>query len=605
MEPQTSDSVSASRRHQRYQRYQAPTVSPCLPDRTWPDRRIERAPRWLSTDLRDGNQALPRPMTALRKLQMFELLTGMGYREIEVGFPAASTDDYNFVRLLIQHDLIPPGVRISVMTPARPELIDRTVASLAGARAATVHLYNATAPYFRQVVLGVGRDECRELAVRGTVHLMKAAESALPGCDLGFEYSPEVFTETEPEFALEVCAAVSDLWQPGPGREIVLNFPATVERTGPPEFADQIEWLHRNLPRREHTCLSVHPHNDRGTAVAAAELAVRAGAQRIEGCLFGHGERAGNVCLVTLGLNLYTQGVDPGIDFSDLDGARRVVEACTSLPVHQRHPYAGDLVYTAFSGAHQDALKKGFAALRRKAAASGVPVSALRWDMPYLPIDPADVGREYQPLVRITSQSGKGGVGYVIAAEYGLDLPGGLQAEFAVLVQACSEASGAEITASQLWRVFSREYRLSRPAAALCRQLGVLRAAPLIARLATRGPAAGAAERHCHPLADRGRVACYVRCAGTNPAWGVGIARTARLASLRAMLSAAGRARASQTPSLASQAPRSPQSPRSPRSSPESEPAGEQRAAATRLRRSPSRRDGRDRAAAAAGSRPC
>ena len=401
-----------------------------LPDRTWPGRSITRAPRWLSTDLRDGNQALIDPMSPARKRTMFDLLVRMGYKEIEVGFPSASQTDFDFVRSLIEGDRIPGDVQISVLTQARDELIERTVQSLAGAARATVHMYNATAPVFRRVVFGNDREETKALAVEGTRSVMKYAESYLAGCDFGYEYSPEIFMDTELDYAAEVCAAVMDVWQPGPGREIILNLPCTVERSTPNVYADQIEWMSRNLPHREHVCVSVHTHNDRGTAVADAELAVLAGADRIEGCLFGNGERTGNVCLVTLGLNLFSQGIDPMIDFSDIDEIRRTAEYCNQLPVHPRHPYAGDLVYTAFSGSHQDAIKKGLEALERDAAAAGIPVRDFPWAVPYLPIDPQDLGRTYEAVIRVNSQSGKGGVAYIMKAEHQLDLPRRLQIEF-------------------------------------------------------------------------------------------------------------------------------------------------------------------------------
>ncbi|MEV4458909.1 2-isopropylmalate synthase [Microbispora sp. NPDC049633] len=429
-----------------------------LAGRAWPDATIGSAPRWLSTDLRDGNQSLAEPMTPARKLIMFDLLVNMGYKEIEVGFPAASKDDYDFVRMLVERDLIPDDVRISVLTQARDELIERTVASLEGAPRATVHLYAATSPLFRGLVFGMNRDECKDLAVQGTRLVMKYAERTLDGCDLGYQFSPEHFADTEPDFALEVCEAVMDVWQPEAGRETVLNFPTTVERATPNVFADQIEWMHRNLSRREHVCLSVHPHNDRGTGVATAELAVMAGADRVEGCLFGNGERAGNVCLVTLGLNLSTQGVDPGVDFSDLDRVRRTVEHCTGVPVHPRHPYGGDLVYTAFSGSHQDAIKKGLDAVEREAVRTGDDAAHLPWRVPYLPLDPQDVGRTYEAVVRINSQSGKGGLAYVMSARHGLTLPRDLQADFAGRMQALTDAEGGEIAPERVLEVFVREY---------------------------------------------------------------------------------------------------------------------------------------------------
>jgi 2-isopropylmalate synthase len=449
---------------------QQPSGMPChrytpfqpvdLPDRTWPAKSITTAPRWLSTDLRDGNQALIDPMSPARKHTMFELLVRMGYKEIEVGFPSASQADFDFVRELITEDRVPDDVRISVLTQAREDLIERSVQSLAGARMATVHMYNATAPIFRRVVFRIDREECKALAVEGTRHVMKYAEQYLDGTDFGYEYSPEIFMDTELDFALDVCAGVMDVWQPGPGREIILNLPCTVERSTPNVYADQIEWMSRNLPNRDHACLSVHTHNDRGTAVADAELAVLAGADRIEGCLFGNGERTGNVCLVTLGLNLFSQGVDPQIDFSDINEIRRTVEYCTQLPVHERHPYGGDLVFTAFSGSHQDAIKKGFDAMAKDVSDSPTASSLddLVWGVPYLPIDPHDVGRSYEAVVRVNSQSGKGGVAYILKNEHQLDLPRRLQIEFSGVVQRQTESEGGEISPAELWSAFRDEY---------------------------------------------------------------------------------------------------------------------------------------------------
>ncbi|WP_433697943.1 2-isopropylmalate synthase [Nocardiopsis sp. CA-288880] len=430
-----------------------------LPDRTWPSKTIDAAPRWLSTDLRDGNQALIEPMDPARKHEMFRLLVEMGYKEIEVGFPSASQTDFDFVRSLIEDGLIPDDVQISVLTQAREDLIERTVQSLVGAKRATVHLYNATAPTFRRVVFRVDREACKEIAVQGTRHVMRFAEQYLEGTEyFGYEYSPEIFIDTELDFALEVCEAVMDVWNPGPGREIILNLPATVERSTPNVYADQIEWMSRNLSRREHVVLSVHPHNDRGTGVASAELAVMAGADRVEGCLFGHGERTGNVCLVTLGMNLFSQGVDPRIDFSDIDEIRRTVEHCTQLPVAPRHPYGGDLVYTAFSGSHQDAIKKGFAAQEEAAGAAGAPVDEHTWDVPYLPIDPKDVGRNYEAVIRVNSQSGKGGVSYIMQRDHSLDLPRRLQIEFSQVIQKFTDAEGGEFAADRIWEIFSTTY---------------------------------------------------------------------------------------------------------------------------------------------------
>ncbi|WP_320776881.1 2-isopropylmalate synthase [Streptomyces sp. CRN 30] len=431
-----------------------------IADRTWPNRRITAAPRWLSTDLRDGNQALIDPMSPARKRAMFDLLVKMGYKEIEVGFPASGQTDYDFVRSIIEDpDAIPDDVTISVLTQAREDLIERTVESLRGARRATVHLYNATAPVFRRVVFRGSRDDIKQIAVDGTRLVMEYAEKLLgPETVFGYQYSPEIFTDTELDFALEVCEAVMDVYQPGPGREIILNLPATVERSTPSTHADRFEWMHRNLSRREHVVLSVHPHNDRGTAVAAAELAVMAGADRVEGCLFGQGERTGNVDLVTLGMNLFSQGVDPQIDFSDIDEIRRTWEYCNQMEVHPRHPYVGDLVYTSFSGSHQDAIKKGFDAMEADAKAKGVTVDDIEWAVPYLPIDPKDVGRSYEAVIRVNSQSGKGGIAYVLKNDHKLDLPRRMQIEFSKLIQAKTDAEGGEITPKAIWAVFQDEY---------------------------------------------------------------------------------------------------------------------------------------------------
>jgi 2-isopropylmalate synthase len=502
-------------------------------------------------------------MTPERKLAMFELLVGMGYREVEAGFPVASQDDLTFVRTLVERDLIPDDVRISVLVPARDEMIRRTVLSLEGARRATIHLYNATSPLFRRVVFGMSRDECKDLAVHSTRLMMKYAEKLLGGCDLGFTYSPELFNETELEFSLEVCEAVMDVWQPEPGREIVLNFPTTVERSLPNVFADQIEWLDRNLSRRRDVCLSVHPHNDRGTGVASAELALLAGAQRVEGCLFGNGERAGNVCLVTLGLNLLTQGVDPGVDFSDLDHVRRVAENCNGLPVHPRHPYAGELVYTAFSGSHQDAIKKGLDALDGTAAERGERPADLPWEVPYLPLDPLDVGRAYEAVVRINSQSGKGGVAYVMNTRHGFTLPRPLQIDFARVVQEHADADGGEVAPDVVRRLFERTY-VEYPALPLPL---VFCGDPVTAELHLDGgrpcPAGTAVQDARDALArwgvevravhrpvpgavvdPEGDVVVYAECrVGGRAFWGVGAQADLTAAALSAVRAAATRAR--------------------------------------------------------------
>jgi len=416
-------------------------------ERTWPSKRITQPPIWMSTDLRDGNQALIEPMSVARKLRLFEQLLKIGFKEIEVGFPAASQTDYDFVRKLVEEDRIPDDVRIIVLTQAREDLIERTVQSAAGAKAAIIHLYNACAPAFRKIVFQMSRDEVKQIAVEGT-RMVRRAMNKYPQTRWSYQYSPEVFSTTEPEFALEVCNAVGQTWQATPENKIIFNLPATIEATTPNTYADQIEWMHTHLERRDSIVLSVHPHNDRGTAVAAAELAVMAGADRIEGCLFGHGERTGNVDLVTLALNLYTQGVHPGLDFSDIDEIRRCVEYCTQLPVHARQPYAGDLVFTAFSGSHQDAIKKGFAQQQADAL----------WEVPYLPIDPGDLGRSYDAVIRVNSQSGKGGVSYLLEQEYGLALPRRLQIEFSRAIQRVTDETGAEVVAADVYKIFAQEY---------------------------------------------------------------------------------------------------------------------------------------------------
>jgi 2-isopropylmalate synthase len=561
---------------------QQPSGMPChryapfkpvdLPDRTWPSKTIERAPRWLSTDLRDGNQALIDPMSPTRKRAMFDLLVTMGYKEIEVGFPSASQTDFDFVRELIEGDKIPADVRISVLTQAREDLIERSVQSLAGAQRATVHLYNATAPTFRKVVFRIDRDECKQLAVAGTEHVMKFAEQYLEGTDFGYEYSPEIFMDTELDFALETCEAVMDVWQPGEGREIILNLPCTVERSTPNVYADQIEWMSRHLSRRDSVCVSVHTHNDRGTAVADAELAVLAGADRIEGCLFGNGERTGNVCLVTLGLNLFSQGIDPMIDFSNIDEIRRTTEYVNQLPVHPRHPYAGELVYTAFSGSHQDAIKKGFEALENEAAAAGVAFGDYAWNVPYLAIDPHDVGRSYEAVIRVNSQSGKGGVAYVMKTGHSLDLPRRLQIEFSKFIQVRTDEEGGEVTPAEIWDTFSAQYLAAGPVALLGHQSSsvVDGKHKLAAALSVdgrsqdvEGTGNGPISAFCAALASVGinarvldyaehamtegtdaQAAAYVEVeTGGQILWGVGIDTNTATASMRAIVSAVNRSR--------------------------------------------------------------
>ncbi len=430
-----------------------------LPDRTWPDNRILKAPRWLSTDLRDGNQALIEPMDPARKKLMFELLVELGLKEIEIGFPAASAADLEFCRSLVEEGLVPEDVTISVLTQSRQEIIHKTVDALEGLPRAVVHLYNATSPVFRRVVFHNDKEATKQLAVTGTQELVAYMEKTL-GDDVvaGFEYSPEIFVDTELDFALEVCEAVMDVWQPGPDREIVINLPTTVERCTPNVYADQIEYMSRNLSRREHVVLSAHNHNDRGTGIATAELAMLAGVDRVEGCLFGQGERTGNVDLVTLALNLFSQGIDPELNLSDIDRVRRVVEHCTQMDVPPRTPYGGDLVYTSFSGSHQDAIKKGFADRARRVAENGGDENAVTWDIPYLPVDPKDVGRTYEAVVRVNSQSGKGGVSYLLSTTRHLDLPRRMQIELSGIVQRHADKFGGEITADQLWRIFADEY---------------------------------------------------------------------------------------------------------------------------------------------------
>jgi len=423
-----------------------------LPDRRWPSQTITRPPIWLSTDLRDGNQALIEPMDAERKLRMFRQLVRIGFKEIEVGFPSASQTDFDFVRRLIEGNLIPDDVTIQVLTQSRDELIRRTFDSVRGAKRVIMHLYNPTAPLFRRVVYGKDKAGIVEIAVNGT-ELCRRCAAEQPGTDWRYEYSPETFTMTELDFAKEICEAVMDVWEPTPAKPIILNLPATVEVSTPNVYADQIEWMHRHLSRRDSALLSLHPHNDRGTGVAAAELAVMAGADRIEGCLFGNGERTGNVCLVTLAMNLYSQGIDPGLDFSDMGVIIRTAEYCTDLPVHPRHPYAGELVFTAFSGSHQDAIKKGLAA-QTEAESAGRPL----WEVPYLPIDPADVGRTYEAVIRVNSQSGKGGIAYLLERDYGLALPRLLQIEFSQVIQQITDSTGKELSAAEIHSAFEREY---------------------------------------------------------------------------------------------------------------------------------------------------
>jgi len=418
-----------------------------LTDRTWPNQVISKPPIWMSTDLRDGNQSLFEPMNGEKKLRMFQTLCAIGLKEIEVAFPSASDTDFNFVRKLIEEQLIPADVTIEVLTQAREHLIRRTMESVRGAKKAIVHVYNATSKPFRDIVFNMTRDEVREMAVAG-VKLVREIAATMPETEIQLEYSPETFTGTELDFALEVCDAVTEAWGATPARKVILNLPTTVELTTPNVYADQIEWMHRHLARRDSVILSLHPHNDRGTAVAAAELGLMAGADRVEGCLFGNGERTGNVDLVTLALNLYTQGVHPGLDFSDIQSVVRTAEHCTQLPVHPRHPYAGDLVFTAFSGSHQDAIKKGFAAQK----------AGELWNVPYLPIDPADLGRSYDSVIRVNSQSGKGGVAYLLETDHGVVMSRRMQIEFSAVVQEVADQQGGELSSADIWQIFTRTY---------------------------------------------------------------------------------------------------------------------------------------------------
>jgi 2-isopropylmalate synthase len=422
-----------------------------LTDRQWPNRVITKPPVWMSTDLRDGNQALFEPMDVERKMRMFKMLCDIGFKEIEVAFPSASQTEFNFVRKLIEEKHIPDDVTIEVLTQAREHLIHRTMESIKGARRAIVHVYNATSKPFRDVVFNMSRAEVIDMAV-SSVKLIKQLAADMPETEIQLQYSPETFTGTELDFALEICDAVTAAWGATPANKVILNLPTTVELATPNIYADQIEWMHRNLARRDSVLISLHPHNDRGTAVAAAEMGLMAGADRVEGCLFGNGERTGNVDVVTLALNMYTQGVAPDLDFSDINAVAREFEDCTRLPIHPRHPYVGDLVFTAFSGSHQDAIKKGFAA-HKAASVTNAP-----WNIPYLPIDPADLGRSYDSVIRVNSQSGKGGIAYLLETGYGIVMPRRLQVEFAGVVQRETDAHGGEMTAADIWQLFSRTY---------------------------------------------------------------------------------------------------------------------------------------------------
>ncbi|MGC4174939.1 2-isopropylmalate synthase [Demequina sp.] len=547
-----------------------------LPDRTWPSRRITEAPRWCAVDLRDGNQALIEPMNAERKLRMFDLLVRMGYKEIEVGFPSASQTDFDFVRQLIDEDRIPEDVTIQVLTQAREHLIERTYDSIKGSTNAIVHLYNSTSILQRDVVFRADMDEIENIATQGA-RLCQKYEDNVPGTNVFYEYSPESYTGTELEYAARVCNAVMDVWKPTTDRKVIINLPATVEMATPNVYADSIEWMNRHLDYRDAAVLSLHPHNDRGTAVAAAELGYLAGADRIEGCLFGNGERTGNVDLVTLGMNLFSQGIDPQIDFSDIDEIRRTVEYCNQIDVHPRHPWGGDLVFTAFSGSHQDAIKKGLEAMQVKAQKHGVTVDEMVWAVPYLPIDPRDVGRSYEAVIRVNSQSGKGGVAYLLKTERNLDLPRRLQIEFSRVVQKVADASGTEMTAEHLWHIFEDEYLpasdpakkwgrfslvgtrssssdtgpdtlsadiLDRGELVTIEGSGNGPVAAFVAALKGRGAKVEVLDYHEHAMSGGGDAvaAAYVECQIDDEIlWGVGIDPSITTATLKAIISAINR----------------------------------------------------------------
>jgi len=545
-----------------------------LPDRQWPTRVTTTAPRWCAVDLRDGNQALIDPMSPERKRRMFFLLVKMGYKEIEVGFPAASQTDFDFIRQLIEEDLIPDDVTIQVLTQCREHLIDRTFESLRGAKRAIVHFYNSTSILQRRVVFGLDKDGITDIATSAARLCKKYAEIHTPDTQIFYEYSPESYTGTELSYALEICSAVIEAVDPTPDWPLIINLPATVEMATPNVYADSIEWMHRNLPRRDSVILSLHPHNDRGTGVAAAELGMLAGADRVEGCLFGNGERTGNVDLVTLGLNLFSQGIDPQVDFSNIDEIKRTVEYCNQLPVHERHPYAGDLVYTSFSGSHQDAINKGFDWLGRDAASAGVEVDAFEWGVPYLPIDPKDVGRSYEAVIRVNSQSGKGGVAYIMKSEHHLDLPRRLQIEFSGVVQRHTDDEGGEVLPGAMWEIFSTEYLVDHqesPTIAVDTYAvstvdgkvdlvasGAVRGEPRELTGVGNGPIDAFANalsdvditvrvldyaEHALSAGGDAQAAAYVECdVNGETFWGVGVDANIVTASLKAVVSAVNRA---------------------------------------------------------------
>ncbi|MFE6863806.1 2-isopropylmalate synthase [Nocardia sp. NPDC057668] len=557
----------------RYRPYAEEVEAVELPDRTWPDKVIDRAPSWCAVDLRDGNQALIDPMSPARKRRMFDLLVRMGYKEIEVGFPSASQTDFDFVREIIEDGAVPDDVTIQVLTQARAELIERTFEACAGAPNVIVHFYNSTSVLQRRVVFRADRDAVKKIATDAAT-LCLEIEQRHPDTNWRYEYSPESYTGTELGYAKEVCDAVSAIIAPTPDKPLIINLPATVEMATPNVYADSIEWMHRNLERRDSIVLSLHPHNDRGTAVAAAELGYQAGADRIEGCLFGNGERTGNVCLVTLGMNMFSRGVDPQIDFSNIDEIRRTVEYCNQLPVAERHPYGGDLVYTAFSGSHQDAINKGLDAMKAAADAAGSDVDDITWEVPYLPIDPKDVGRTYEAVIRVNSQSGKGGVAYIMKTDHGLVLPRRLQIEFSQAIQKITDGEGGEVTPKEMWDVFSEEYltpilpleRIRQKVTAseldggvdhieaVVKVGGVEQAiagegngplASFVDALGTIGYEVSVLDYSEHAMSsgDDAQAAAYVECAiGEKVTWGVGIATSITTASLRAVVSAVNRA---------------------------------------------------------------
>ncbi|GBF16981.1 2-isopropylmalate synthase [Rhodococcus sp. Br-6] len=562
----------------RYRPFGEEVETVSLPDRTWPDKVIDRAPQWCAVDLRDGNQALIDPMSPARKRRMFELLVRMGYKEIEVGFPSASQTDFDFVREIIEDNAIPDDVTIQVLTQSRPELIKRTFEACDGAKNVIVHFYNSTSILQRRVVFRADKDAIKKIATDAAALVLEEAKNH-PDTNWRWEYSPESYTGTELSYAKEVCDAVVETLGATPDNRVIINLPATVEMATPNVYADSIEWMHRNLAQRESIILSLHPHNDRGTGVAAAELGYQAGADRIEGCLFGNGERTGNVCLVTLGLNMFTRGVDPQIDFSNIDEIRRTVEYCNQLPVHERHPYGGDLVYTAFSGSHQDAINKGLDAMKVAADQQDADVDDIVWEVPYLPIDPKDVGRTYEAVIRVNSQSGKGGVAYIMKADHGLVLPRRLQIEFSQAVQKITDGEGGEVSPKEIWDVFAEEYlspvsplERMRQKVTAAEEDGGTDAITAVVKVngveqeisgAGNGPLAAFVDalgtvgfdvrvldysEHAMSAGDDAQAAAYVECAVTLPdgtskvVWGVGIATSITTASLRAVVSAVNRA---------------------------------------------------------------